>query len=120
MMTRIACDAILSVFAATHALAGGVPVPVSPRKAGNGGGGAIAGDYDFFANIRYPATRRPDVALDKIEQKGGPDAVGYKKRVVHWWPKQGVDVIDVPEGAPLRTWTIRTPEEAPLTALAAV
>jgi hypothetical protein len=91
------------------------PAPVSPRKAGNGGGGTIAGDYDFFANIRYPATRRPDVALDKIEQKGGPDAVGYKKRVVHWWPKQGVDVIDVPEGAPLRTWTIRTPEEAPLT-----
>jgi len=34
------------------------------------------------------------VSLDKIEQEGGPDAVGYNKRVVNWRPKKGVDVVD--------------------------
>jgi hypothetical protein len=24
---------------------------------------------------------------------------------VQWWPRQGQDIVDVPEGAPLRTWT---------------
>jgi len=70
--------------------------------------------YDYFNNIRYPATRRPDVALDKINQQGGPDAVGYNKRVVHWWPKKGVDSVDVPEGVEARTWTVRTAELEPL------
>lgn len=34
--------------------------------------------------------------------------------MVLWWPKRGVDVVDVPKGVPLRTWTIRTIEEEPL------
>ena len=76
---------------------------------------AVAAEpYDFFRNVQYPRTRRQDVGLDRVEQAGGPDAVGYNKRVVDWWPKKGIDVLDIPEGVPLRTWTIRTPEMAPL------
>lgn len=71
--------------------------------------------YDFFANARYPGQRRPHVGLDKLEQEGGEDAAsGYGRRVVHWWPKKGVDIVDPPEGVELRTWTIRTPEVEPL------
>jgi hypothetical protein len=72
--------------------------------------------YDYFRNARYPGTLREDVGLDQVEQAtdadGRPGRPG--RRVVQWWPKQGVDVVDIPEGVPLRTWTIRTPEEEPL------
>ncbi|MHC4200797.1 MAG: DUF6055 domain-containing protein, partial [Planctomycetota bacterium] len=40
-----------------------------------------------------------------VEQEGGPDAVGYRRRTVQWWPRRGQDIVDIPEGAPLRTWT---------------
>ena len=44
-----------------------------------------------------------------------PDAGGQPgRRVVQWWPKRGVDVVDVPKGVALRTWTVRTAEEEPL------
>jgi hypothetical protein len=76
---------------------------------------AVAAEpYDYFRNVQYPKTRRQDVGLDRVEQAGGADAVGYNKRVVQWWPKKGVDVLDIPEGVPLRTWTIRSPEKTPL------
>ncbi|MCX6346203.1 MAG: DUF6055 domain-containing protein [Armatimonadetes bacterium] len=75
---------------------------------------AFAEGYDYFKNIQYPGKRRADVGLDKISQEGGSDAVGYNKRVVTWWPKKGVDIVDVPKGVELRTWTIRTPEIEPL------
>ena len=77
-------------------------------------GAAYADGYDYFKNIRYPGIRRADVSLDKIAQEGGPNAVGYNKRVVTWWPKKGVDIVDIPKGVELRTWTIRTPEMEPL------
>ena len=65
---------------------------------------AVAAEpYDFFRNVQYPRTRRQDVGLDRVKQAGGPDAVGYNKRVVDWWPKRGIDVFDIPEGVPLRT-----------------
>ena len=76
-----------------------------------------AESYDYFRNIQYPGVRRADVGLDKIVQEGGPNAVGYNKRVVTWWPKKGVDIVDVPKGVSLRTWTIRTPEMEPLVEL---
>jgi hypothetical protein len=64
---------------------------------------AVAAEpYDFFRNVQYPRTRRQDVGLDRVEQAGGPDAVGYNKRVVDWWPKKGIDVLDIPEGVPVR------------------
>jgi len=67
--------------------------------------GAKAEEYDFYRNLRYPPKLVPGVGLDEVEQEGGPDATGYKRRTVKWWPRKGQDVIDVPEGAPLRTWT---------------
>ena len=76
---------------------------------------AMAGEYDYFRSIRYPAVLRDDVSRDTIKQEGGPHATGdYHKRVVQWWPKRNADIVDIPEGVPLRTWTIRTKETYPL------
>jgi len=72
---------------------------------------AAFGEYDYFRNAQYPVGLRPDVGLDKVEQEGGPDATGYKKRTVQWWPKRGVDVVDVPKGAVYRTWTLGTEKD---------
>jgi len=81
-----------------------------------GGSLAVAEEYDYFRNARFPGNLREDVSLDKVEQ--APDAGGQPgRRVVQWWPKRGVDLVDVPEGVPLRTWTIRTVEEEPLVEL---
>lgn len=65
----------------------------------------IAAEHDFYKNLRYPSKLVPGVGLDQVEQEGGPDTVGYKRRTVQWWPRKGQDIIDIPEGAPLRTWT---------------
>jgi len=67
--------------------------------------GAAAEEYDFYKNLRYPARLAPGVGRNKVEQEGGPDATRYLRRTVKWWPRKGQDVIDVPKGAPLRTWT---------------
>jgi len=67
--------------------------------------GAIAGEHDYYRHLRYPKELVPGVGRDKVEQEGGPDAVGYQRRTVEWWPRQGQDIVDIPEGVPLRTWT---------------
>jgi len=73
---------------------------------------ASAATYDFLARNRYPGPVRVEgVDLYKAEQEGGPFAEGYKRRVVHWWPRRGVDIIEVEEGMPLRTWTFRQRKE---------
>lgn len=72
--------------------------------------------HDFFYDVRYPAHMRSDVGRDKIIEGNDGGAGEYHRRVVEWWPKRGMDVVpleDIP-GAPLRTWTVRTPELAPL------
>ena len=66
---------------------------------------ASAEEYDFYKNLRFHSKLVPGVGLDKIEQAGGPDAAGYQRRTVKWWPRKGQDIIDIPKGAPLRTWT---------------
>ncbi len=78
-----------------------------------GGSSATAQEHDYFRNACFPGNLRKDVGLDKVEQARG---VGGQlgRRVVRWWPKRGVDLVDVPQGVPLRTWTIRTAEEEPL------
>ena len=68
-------------------------------------GGAVAEEHDFYRYLRYPAKLVPGVGRNKVEQAGGGDAVGYKRRTVQWWPRQGQDIVDVPKGAPLRVWT---------------
>jgi hypothetical protein len=75
-------------------------------------GALYAEPYDYFKNTRLPVKRRADVGLDRVEQDGGPDVVGHRKRVVRWWPKRGVDVVDEPQGAIFRTWNLRTAEQA--------
>ena len=67
--------------------------------------GAIAEEHDYYRYLKYPAKLVPGVGLDKVEQEGGPKAVGYKRRTVQWWPRKGQDIIDIPKGAPLRVWT---------------
>ncbi|NQT89261.1 hypothetical protein HQ560_21010, partial [bacterium] len=67
--------------------------------------GATAGELDLYRHLRYPSKLVPDVGRNKVEQDGGPDAVGYKRRTVAWWPRKGQDIVDIPEGARLHTWT---------------
>lgn len=71
-------------------------------------GAANAGDYDFFDLARYPEGGRlkPGVDLYEVtEPGGGPQE--YARRVVRWWPRRGVDIIDVKEGMPEREWTFQ-------------
>jgi hypothetical protein len=66
---------------------------------------AAVAEHDFYKHLRYPKGLVPGVGRNKVEQEGGPNAVGYRRRTVHWWPRKGQDFVDIPEGAPLRTWT---------------
>jgi len=66
---------------------------------------AFAAEHDYYRYLRYPKKLVPGVGRDKVEQEGGPDAVGYRRRTVQWWPRKGQDIVDIPAGAPLRTWT---------------
>ena len=77
------------------------------------GASALAEELDYYRNLRYPSKLVPGVGLDKVEQEGGPKAAGYQRRTVQWWPRQGQDFVDVPEGAPLRTWTRNKGKENP-------
>jgi len=67
--------------------------------------GASGEELDYYKYLRYPKGLASGVGLDKVEQEGGPNVVGYKRRTVQWWPRKGQDFVDVPKGAPLRTWT---------------
>ena len=66
---------------------------------------ALAGEHDYYGTLHYPKELVPGVGLDTVVQEGGPDATGYQRRTVQWWPRQGQDIVDVPKGVPLRTWT---------------
>jgi len=68
-------------------------------------GAAAAADYDYYKYLRYPKKLLPGIGRNTVAQEGGPDAVGYKRRTVQWWPRKGHDIVDIPKGAPLRTWT---------------
>jgi hypothetical protein len=66
---------------------------------------SFAADHDYYGNLHYPKELVPGVGRDMVQQEGGPNAVGYQRRTIQWWPRQGQDIVDIPEGAPLRTWT---------------
>ena len=40
----------------------------------------IAADHDYHKYLPYPKELLPEVGRDKIEQEGGPDAVGSEAR----------------------------------------
>ena len=72
---------------------------------------AAAENYDFYDGMRYPGAKlRPDVDLYKVKQAGESDPKAYERREVVWWPRKGVDIIEVNNGMPLRTWTRRSGE----------
>ncbi|MHC4199451.1 MAG: DUF6055 domain-containing protein, partial [Planctomycetota bacterium] len=77
------------------------------------GGAVAAGEHDYYKHLRYPAKLVPGVGRNRVEQQGGPGAVGYKRRTVQWWPRKGQDIVDIPEGAPLRVWTRNKGQEDP-------
>ncbi len=37
---------------------------------------ALAAEHDYYKNLRYPKELVPGVGRDKVEQAGGPNAVG--------------------------------------------
>ena len=69
---------------------------------------SVAG-YDFYGRTRYPdgGGRLPGVDLHRPTQTGTAEPTAYERRTVKWWPRKGVDIIEVQEGMPLRTWTWR-------------
>ncbi|MDP6525356.1 MAG: DUF6055 domain-containing protein [Kiritimatiellia bacterium] len=70
--------------------------------------GVAAENYDFFSYARYPgAGRKPGVELYKVKQAGGVNPNAYERRDVDWWPRKGVDTIEISKAMPLRTWTLR-------------
>ena len=70
--------------------------------------GTTAGEYEFFSRARYPGPgKRPGVDLYEITQGAGAAPQAYERREVVWWPRKGVDIIEIDEGMPLRTWTLR-------------
>ena len=64
-----------------------------------------AEELDYYKYLRYQTGLQPGIGRNKVAQEGGPDAVGYERRTVQWWPRKGQDIVDIPKGAPLRTWT---------------
>ena len=64
--------------------------------------------------LRYPAPRTagdceqyrmpdPSAALpDKGTQEGGPDTLKYQRRTVVWLPREGQDIVKIPDGVKLR------------------
>ena len=69
----------------------------------------LAAEAPLFERAKMRGRVLDEVSRDVIKQKPGE---GYQLRVVEWWPKKGVDLIEEPKGNP-RTWTIRQtkPEE---------
>ena len=78
----------------------------SPARAEEAGADKGPAPYDFYANTVYPGPKlRPDVEFYQVTQAGKGDPLAYERREVDWWPRKGVDVVEVKPGMPLRTWT---------------
>ena len=72
--------------------------------------GAAGGDYDFYAATQYPGAKlKPGVDIYKVQQAGKGAPKSYERRDVNWWPRKGIDIIDVQPGMVLRTWTPMRP-----------
>jgi len=68
-------------------------------------------EHNYYKHVRHPTKPVPGVGRNKVVQEGGPQAVGYKRRVVQWWPRKGQDITDIPQGVPLREWTRNVGQE---------
>ena len=67
---------------------------------------AAAADYEFYKGSQYPGNDlRPGVDLPEVVTPGGgPEE--YARREVKFWPRKGVDFIEVTKGMPLRAWKL--------------
>jgi len=63
----------------------------------------LAREAPLFERAKMRGRVLDEVSRDVIRQTPGE---GYQLRVVDWWPKKGVDLVEAPKGEP-RTWTIR-------------
>ena len=68
----------------------------------------LAREAPLFERAKMRGRVLDEVSRDVIKQTPGD---GYQLRVVDWWPKKGVDLIEEPKAAP-RTWTIREPKSS--------
>jgi len=66
---------------------------------------AAAEEHDYYGTHPFRPKLVPGVGLDEVEQEGGHDTTEYLRRTVKWWPRKGQDIVDIPDGAQLRTWT---------------
>ncbi len=63
-------------------------------------------DYEFYKGSQYPGKGlRPGVALRQVIAPGGTPKE-YARREVKFWPRKGVDFIEIDKGMPLRTWKL--------------
>jgi len=64
--------------------------------------------YDFFELSRYPleGKLRPWVELRKVTVEGDGDPQKYNRRLVKWWPRKGVDYVELRDGMIEREWTL--------------
>ena len=62
--------------------------------------------YEFYRGSQYPGKGlRPGVELREVITPGGAPKE-YIRREVKFWPRKGVDFIEIDKGMPLRSWTL--------------
>jgi hypothetical protein len=89
-------------------------LPVMVVLVGMVSAGSAAGEYDFFNRAVCPGpARKPGVDIYKVKETGDSGVGSYERRVVEWWPRKGMDTVDVTPAMPLRTWTLREREWDP-------
>ncbi len=63
-------------------------------------------NYQFYKGSQYPGKGlRPGVELRQVVTPGGGPKE-YARREVKFWPRTGVDLIEIEEGMPLRSWKL--------------
>ena len=63
-------------------------------------------DYEFYKGSQYPGKRlRSGVELREVIAPGG-SPTEYTRREVKFWPRKGVDFIEIKKGMPWRSWPI--------------
>ncbi len=69
-------------------------------------------ERDFLQYNRHPGPDLvPGVELYEVKQEGEAAPASYERRVVAWWPREGVHTYPERDDMPLRTWTLREPED---------
>jgi len=101
---RFAIIALLAIPALSHWTSG---PPATQCRAAEPKKTQVQG-YDFFDLSRYPleGKLRPWVELSKVTLEGDGDPKKYNRRVIHWWPRKGVDFTELRDGMIERRWTL--------------